>query len=59
MVSTKIRLIIFFVAKDGKMEKFYTVSENKTCLWLRSSALIAKFSFKLKKVRENQQVIQL
>ena len=35
MVNTEIRLIIFFAAK---MEKLYTVSENKTGsrLWLRS-----------------------
>ena len=34
------------------MEKLYTVMENKTWsqLWLRSSALIAKFRLKLKKV---------
>ena len=35
-----------------KMEKFYTVSKNKTrsWLWLRSWTPIAKFRFKLKKV---------
>ena len=35
-----------------KMEKLYTVSENKTesWLWLRSELLIAKFRLKLKKV---------
>ena len=35
-----------------KREKLYTVSKNKTWsqLWLRSSALIAKFRLKLKKV---------
>ena len=34
------------------MEKLYTVNKNKTWsqLWLRSSALIAKFRLKLKKV---------
>ena len=37
------------------MEKIYTVSKNKiytvwSCLWLRSSALIAKFRLKLKTV---------
>ena len=39
------------------MEKIYTVSKNKiyrvsSCLWLRSSALIAKFRLKLKEVGE-------
>ena len=35
-----------------KMEKLYTVSKNKTWsrLWLKSSAFIAKFRLKLKKV---------
>ena len=35
MVNTKIKLIIFFATKDGKL---YTVSKNKTgsWLWLRS-----------------------
>ena len=34
------------------MEKLYTVSKNKTWsrLWLKSSAFIAKFRLKLKKV---------
>ena len=37
---------------EPKMEKLFTVSKNKTWnqLWLRSSALIAKFRLKLKKV---------
>ena len=49
MVNTKIRLFIFLAAK---MEKFYTVSKNKTrsWLWLRSWIPIAKFRLKLKKV---------
>ena len=35
-----------------KIEKLYTVSKNKTWsrLWLKSSAFIAKFRLKLKKV---------
>ena len=32
MVSTEIRLITFFVAKD--VEKLYTISKNKTRIWL-------------------------
>ena len=71
MVSTKIRLIIFFAANGGKdlysnrkMEKTYTVSKNKiyrvsSCLWLRSSALIAKFRLKLKKVGETTRPFRL
>ena len=44
MVSTEIRLIIFFAAEDGE----YTVSKHKTWSWLW--LLIAKFRLKLKKV---------
>ena len=51
MVNTKIRLIIFFAAKDG--EALYS-QENKTrsWLWLRSWTPFAKFRLKLKKVGE-------
>ena len=71
MVNIKIRLIIFFAAKDGKglysnpkMEKIYTVRKNKiyrvsSCLWLRSSALIAKFRLKLKEVGETTRPFRL
>ena len=49
MVNTEISLIIFFVPK---MEKFYTVSKNKTGTDCGSDheILIAKFRLKLKKV---------
>ena len=49
MLSTKIRLVIFFEAKDGKA--LYS-SKNKTGSWpwLTSSASYAKFRPKLKKV---------
>ena len=44
MVSTEIRLIIFFAAEDGE----YTVSKHKTWSWLW--LLIAKFRLNLKNV---------
>ena len=49
MVNTKIRLIIFFAAKEGKA---LTVNKNKTGANCGSDheLLIAKFRFKLKKV---------
>ena len=46
MVNTKIRLIILFAAKDGKLD---TVSKNKTGS-SDHEVLIAKFRLKLKKV---------
>ena len=52
MVNTKIRLIIFFAAKEGKA---LTVNKNKTRANCGSDheLLFAKFRLKLKKVREN------
>ena len=49
MVNTKIRLIIYFAAKDG--EALYS-QQNKTGsrLWLDPDLLIAKYRLKLKKV---------
>ena len=54
MVNTKIRLIIFFAAKDGqalysqqKQDRELTVAQTITEL------LIAKFRLKLKKVRKS------
>ena len=35
---------------QSKVEKFYTVSKNKTRSWLKSELLTAKFRPKLKKV---------
>ena len=51
MVSTKIRLIIFFVVK---MEKLYRVSKTRPGVdcGLDHELLIAKFRFKLKNVRK-------
>ena len=48
MVNTKIRLIIFFAAKDG--EALY--SQPKQDQELTLAQLIAKFRFKLKKVEK-------
>ena len=50
MVSTEIRLIIFFAAKDG--EALYSQKKNKTRADCGSDheLLIAKFRLKLKKV---------
>ena len=58
MVNTKIRLIIFFAAKDGealytqKLYILYIFSKNKTRSLLCSDheLLLAKFRLKLKKV---------
>ena len=49
MVSTKIRLIIFFAAET---EKLYIVSKNKTRSYRGSEheLLIAKFRLKLKNI---------
>ena len=53
MVNTKIRLIIFFAAKDGRS----SIQSARTSLGADCSSdyelLIAKFRLKLKKVREN------
>ena len=55
MVNTEIRLIVFFVAKDG--ETIYSQHKQTDCgLDLE---LIAKFRLKLKKSRENHQTIQV
>ena len=49
MANTEIRLIIFFVAKDG--EALYSQQkQDGSWLYLRSLLLIAKFRLKLKKV---------
>ena len=49
MVNTEIRLIIFFVAKDG--EALYSQEKQDQELTV-AQLLIAKFRFKLKKVRK-------
>ena len=51
MVNTKIRLIIFFAAKDG--EALYSQQKQDqelTVAQIMAQILIAKFRFKLKKV---------
>ena len=58
MVNTKIRLIIFFAAKD--VEALY--SQQKEDWELTGSdheLFIAKFRLKLKKSMENHQTIQI
>ena len=52
MVNTKIRLIIFFAAKNGEL---YTVSKTRLGAGCGSDheLLIAKFRLKLKKVGKN------
>ena len=52
MANTKIRFIIFFAAKDG--EALYSQQKrDRELIWLNHELLIAKFSLKLNKVREN------
>ena len=51
MVNTKIRLIIFFAAKDG--ETLY--SQQKQDCGSDHELLIAKFRLKLKKVQETNR----
>ena len=48
MVNTKIRLVIFLVAKDG--EGLYSQQKQNRELTVAHELLIAKFRLKLKKV---------
>ena len=48
MVSTKFRLIIFFVVEDG--EALYSQQKQDWELTMAQIILLAKFRFKLKKV---------
>ena len=48
MVNTKIRLIIFFAAKDG--ESLYSQQKQDWELTVAHELLIAKFRLKLKKI---------
>ena len=48
MVNTKIRLIIFFAAKDG--EALYSQQKQDQELTVAQTMIIAKFRLKLKKV---------
>ena len=50
MVNTKIRLIIFFAAKDG--EALYSQQKQETDCGSDHELLIAKFRLKLKKVEK-------
>ena len=50
MVNTKIRLVIFFPAKDGETLYSQQKQERESWLWLRSWTPTAKFRLKLKKV---------
>ena len=51
MVNTKIRLIIFFAAKDG--EALYSQQNQDQELTMAQIMIIAKFRLKLKKVGKN------
>ena len=50
MVNTKIRLIIFFAAKDGEAVYQSAKTRQETDCGSDHELLIAKFKFKLKKV---------
>ena len=53
MVSTEIRLITFFVAKNGKAVYSQQKQDLELTFGSNHQLLIAKFRFKLKKVGEN------
>ena len=53
MVNTKIRLIIFFAAKDGEALYSQQKQDWEADCGLDHELLIAKFSLKLKKVDKN------
>ena len=59
MVNTKIRLIMFFVAKDG--EAIHTVSKTRPGADYGSDheLLIAKFRLKLKKVGKTTRPLRI
>ena len=58
MVNTKIRLIIFFAAKDGKaLHKSAKTRPGADC-GSDHKLLIAKFRFKLKKVGETTRTFR-
>ena len=52
MVNTKIRLIIFFAAKDGKALHSQQKQDQELTCGSEHELLIAKFRLKLKKVRK-------
>ena len=57
MVNTKIRLIIFFAAKDG--EAVYSPQKQYQELTVAHELLIAKFKLKLKKVGKTSRPFRL
>ena len=56
MVDTKIRLIIFFAAKDG--EGLYSQHKTRTWLWLRSWTPYCQTQTSVEESRENDYTIQ-
>ena len=57
MVSTEIRLIMFFVAKDG--EVLYSQQEKDQELWLRSWTPYWKIQALIEESRENCEAFQV
>ena len=57
MVNTKIRLIIFFAAKDG--EALYSQQNKTGSLWLRSWTPYCHIQTLIEESRENHQTIQV
>ena len=57
MVNTKIRLIIFFAAKDG--EALYSQQKQVWELTVAHELLIVKFRLKLKKVGKTTRPFRL
>ena len=58
MVNSKIRLIIFFAAKDEK-PLYHQQKEDQELTGLHHELLIAKFRHKLKLVGKKHQAIQV
>ena len=56
MVNAKIRLIIFFAAKDG--EALYSKQKQNQELTVAHELLIAKFRLKLKKVAKTTRPLK-
>ena len=58
MVNTKIRLIIFFAAKDGKALHSQQKQDQELTCGSEHELLIAKFRLKLKKVRKTTRPVR-
>ena len=58
MVSTEIRLITFFVAKDGKAVYSQQKQDLKLIFGSNHQLLIAKFRIKLKKTRKKSRQVR-